>query len=531
MKLLDKLMSVKSKDGESAPATSPAPEPGNAVADLWFSLCDDPNQQDRLPELLAVCAKKGGPAASRAALGDLAAIAGSWLPQLYLGRSALEQKDFADASKWYGDVLESGEPSDFALLMISADMGRFGFAKEMPEMLAKFYEPDKHNVYIGLNLLQAYKESGRNEEGLRLLRKVKRKDTPEIHEYLEGFEADFSEKNGDSGDLPVKAAPDAAASGIEKDAAEEKSEPVPTPKKPAERTLSRPVMVNIPVWSYGLPALQDLLPLTIDKPRVGLYIYSDMTPVSSPALVPEGTAAPSDLAVSLPLYLGERLLFTTNYAPLALFPIDRESGPRMEGLEPDVQSLFSLCSREALDYLITGTVSLENGEYKIRSWIIDRSRQNARIVAKNMPVQAFGEPFLEMVGEILLPFGDRRPARAAAKSEFPYPAPQPDLIFAQLYAGSLHLLQYLVMQNECAPGILPDPKKALDSYACLAGTDPKNQIYMMMLLSGMRLDKKGGSDMYKYYRQLLYDVADRNKLSPAVKATMPEINALLVDPQ
>jgi hypothetical protein len=37
--------------------------------------------------------------------------------------------------------------------------------------------------------------------------------------------------------------------------------------------------------------------------------------------------------------------------------------------------------------------------------------------------------------------------------------------------------------------------------------------------------------MYKYYRQLLYDVADRNKLSPAVKATMPEINALLVDPQ
>ena len=81
MKLLDKLMSVKSKDGDTAPAASPAPEPGNGVADLWFSLCDDPNQQDRLPELLTLCAKKGGPAASRAALGELAGIKGSWLPQ------------------------------------------------------------------------------------------------------------------------------------------------------------------------------------------------------------------------------------------------------------------------------------------------------------------------------------------------------------------------------------------------------------------------------------------------------------------
>ena len=532
MKLLDKLMSVKSKDGDTAPAASPAPEPGNGVADLWFSLCDDPNQQDRLPELLTLCAKKGGPAASRAALGELAGIKGSWLPQLYLGRSALEQKDIAEASKWYGDVLGSGEPSEFALFMISADMGRFGYAIEMPDLLAKFYDPDKHNVYIGLNLLQAYKESGRKEEGRRLLRKVKRKDTPEIHDYLEGFEADFTETRGTPGDLPeenTSDAPDTPAASQDDRKAE--AMPESAPKKPAERTINRPVMVNVPVWSYGFPALQDLLPLTIDKPRVGLYIYSDMTPAKSAATVPEGTASPSDLAVSLPLYLGERLLFTTNYAPLALFPIDRETGPRMDGLEPDVQSLFSLCSREALDYLITGTISLENGEYKIRSWVIDRSRQNARIVAKNMSVQAFGEPFLDMVNEILLPFGDRRQARGAAKSDFLYAAAQPDLVFAQLYAGSLLLQQYLVQQNECVPGILPDPKKALDSYACLAGTDPKNQMYMMILLSGMRLDKKSGSDMYKYYRQLLYDVADRNRMSPAVKATMPEINVLLVDPE
>lgn len=529
MKLLDKLMSVKSNDGETAPAASPVPEHGNGIADLWFSLCDDPNQQDKLPELLAICAKKGGPAASRAALGELAAIQGSWLPQLYLGRSALEQKDFAEASKWYGGVLESGEPPEFALFMISADMGRLGYAGEMPDMIMRYYEPGKHDVYIGLNLLQALKENGRKEEGRRLLRKVKRRDTPEIHDYLEGFEEDFSQTGGDSAEQPQEPPAEVPASGNADEAPE--ATPEPAPKKPAERTLNRPVMVNIPAWSHGFPALQDLLPLTIDKPRVGLYIYSDMTPASSPAVVPEGTAAPSDLAVALPLYLGERLLFTTNYAPLALFPIDRESGPRMEGLEPDVQSLFSLCSREALDYLITGTISLENGEYKIRSWVIDRSRQNARIVAKNMPVQAFGEPFLDMINEILLPFSDRRPARSAVKSEFLYPVPQPDLIFAQLYAESLLLLQYLVQQNDCVPAILPDPKKSLDSYACLAGTDPKNQIYMMILLSGMRLDKKNGSDMYKYYRQLLYDVADRNKLSPAVKATLPEINTLLVDPQ
>ena len=238
MKLLDKLMSVKSKDGDTAPAASPAPEPGNGVADLWFSLCDDPNQQDRLPELLTLCAKKGGPAASRAALGELAGIKGSWLPQLYLGRTALELKDFSEASKWYGDVLASGEPPEFALFMISADMGRFGYAIEMPDLLAKFYDPDKHNVYIGLNLLQAYKESGRKEEGRRLLRKVKRKDTPEIHDYLEGFEADFTETRGTPGDLPeenTSDAPDTPAASQDDRKADAEQDRLGQPPGDAER--------------------------------------------------------------------------------------------------------------------------------------------------------------------------------------------------------------------------------------------------------------------------------------------------------
>src|SRR5665647_3549708 len=73
----------------------------DSAEDLWFLLCENPNLEDKMPLLISICKTKGGPAAVYAALEELSYIEDSWLPQVYLGRMALEQKDFVSACSWY----------------------------------------------------------------------------------------------------------------------------------------------------------------------------------------------------------------------------------------------------------------------------------------------------------------------------------------------------------------------------------------------------------------------------------------------
>jgi len=522
MKFIDRLKnSLKPTENASPAAVSAAPElRRDSTEDLWISLCDNPNLEDKIPLLVDICRTKGGPAAVYAALEELSYIDGSWLPQVYLGRMALEQNDFILACHWYQGILASQTPENYALYMISADLGRTGFAPQMPGLLAGVYDVDKHDIHIGLNLLQSYQEMHDPVSGIVLLEQIRAFDRPEIHGYLEGFADTFTRQTRENmqplldtaePDEPSKIPPESAVAVLD----------------PAH--LPRAIQVDVPIWGRDLDGIDNLLPVTAGKKRVGVFMYADTSAEGTPIPHQDDAVHPSDLAVSLPLFIGERLLFTTHYAPIALYPVSRENGPQTESLEPDVQSLFALCTKEALDFIITGTVFHDGNVYRVRSWILDKAKQNARIVAKDLPVGSFGEPFNNMISDIMLLFFNKRYVKPAGRSEFPYEVPSTELVPVQLQALSYLLSQYLVRKDICEASILPDDKKMLNAYACLAGTETKNQLYLMMLLSGMKSVRRTGSDMYQHYRQLLYENADKSRYSPCVKATMIELNALLQD--
>ena len=491
------------------------------VESLWFALSDNPNQEDKIPLLLSICKARGGPAAVYAALKELTDIEGSWLPQVYLGRTALEQKDYEEAAGWYRVVLDATEPPEYALFMISADLGRYGFAQKMPELLAGVYNPARHDIHIGLNLLQSYQDMHDPVSGIALLKQVRRYDRPDIHDYLEGFADTFLRQSMDGAPAAVTTEETDGVEVIHVPSADD-PESVPT-------NLPRAIQAAVPVWSRDLPGIYDILPGTETRRRVGVYMYADTSAHGDPIPNEEFAVHPTDLAVSLPLFIGERLLFTTHYAPIALYPISRENGPQSDSLEPDVQSLFALCTKEALDFVITGTVFRDGDIYRVRSWILDKAKQSARIVAKDLPVGSFGEPFNDMINDIMLLFFDKRYIKPAGRSEFPYEIPSPELIPAQLGALSYLLYQDLALHDICDSSIMPDATKVLDTCACLSGTDTKNQMYLMMLLAGMNNVRRSGSDIYKKYRHLLYDNADKIRYSPCVKATMMELNVLLQD--
>lgn len=526
MKILDKFKnSLKRPQTDDFSAAEETPEPRrNTMEDLWFSLCDDPNQEEVLPELLDACQAKGGPVAVRAALEELILEQGSWLPQLYFARILLEEKNIGQARDLYQSILARPESLDYELFTVSADLGKFGYAEEIPSLVADLYDVSSHNIYIGLNLLQAYRDTMQPDAGMALLTNVRRYDNPEIHAYLDDFAKAFAEmkKKSLSGETDgIAGAGDAA----EKFAKEQPAaESVPSVKLP------RALWVDVPLWRHEYPSVDDLLPKTDGKKRVGVYMYADTAADEPEQTPPEDDAVPPDLSVSLPVCIGERLLFTTHLAPIVLFPVNRQKGPYAAMFEPDISSLFGLCAQESLDYIVTGTIALDGDVYRTRTWILDKSKQSARIVAKDLPLAKFGDAFNELIEEVMILFYDKRYTRPLGRTElFTYTHPLPELVLPQLQGTRALLYQYLVRQNECDASILPDEKFVLDMFAYLCDVDNTNQMYFMALFSAMKNGKHSGSKLYLANRAALFRFADKNRYAPCVKVLMPELNELLAD--
>jgi len=529
MKILDWFNNSIKRPPSAAPEDhSPAYDPQQwSPEELWFSLCDDPNQTEALPYFLDTCRNKGGTAAVRAALEELTLLENSWLPQIYLARVFLEEKKYIQAQDLYLSVLERPASLEYALFTISADLGQYGFAHEMPGLIAPLYDVDRHNVHIGLNLLQAYRDTGNSMAGQALLQDIRRYDRDEIHEYLEDFEHAYAvmqmKKTSDKVKERIQGTETAVVSSQESMGAADKA-----------TKQSRPIWVDVPLWRHEYPAVNELLPTTNDRKRVGVYMYADTNAYSvsknEASDSPAEPAAPSDLSVSLPVFLGERLLFTTHYAPIVLIPVVRDKGPFSLRLEPDIQSLFALCAQESLDFIVTGTVAKDGDVYRIRTWILDKSKQSARIVAKDLPTEKYGEVFNEMIEEIMILFFDRRYAPAAGRTEtFTCTNPLPDLVQAQMQGMRALLFQHLVRGKECDPVILPDEKLVLDMLAYLCDGDPGNQMYFMSLFSAMKNNRYSGSKIYQEYRAALFQMAEKNRYAPCVKALVSELNELLRD--
>jgi len=134
VKILDKFKnSLKRPQTDDFSAAEETPEPRrNTMEDLWFSLCDDPNQEEVLPELLDACQAKGGPVAVRAALEELILEQGSWLPQLYFARILLEEKNIGQARDLYQSILARPESLDYELFTVSADLVNSDMQKKYP---------------------------------------------------------------------------------------------------------------------------------------------------------------------------------------------------------------------------------------------------------------------------------------------------------------------------------------------------------------------------------------------------------------
>jgi len=527
----------------SAAPNAPVQREPDSIESIWFSLIDNPNNEKNLKILIRYCETRKGPAAVDAALSELAMEEKAYLPQLILASRALERKAPAEALRQYEEILSGGETNDYFLLRMSAELGRHSLPGEVIRLTLPRYNPAKHNEYIGLNLLQACQDSGKIEEGRAIWTQLKSLNRPGIASALDTLGTVFGpgtpqsdkgsseETSTDSISRPTDSdLSRAALDGIKTDS---EARLIPdTPENPkisgnpspeVSKAGERPRIIEVPAWKLWVPALRDILPEPEHSTRVGLYLYSD-TSSSSTDASESGSRA---VAVGLPILLGEMLLFSAPVVPVVLFPLSFSKGPDSGVAEPDVEGLFALCARESLNFLIAGTVSFDGDHRTIRTWILDRAKNTARVLSQNATAADFGEAAVAHVDEIIEQFSDKNYAFEVKRRGFTYSNPSAPLIESQFDALMRLGLRALVDSGYCSADILCPQPEFLEKLAEMCRLKPFSQNYLMMLLGGMISDRENGGETFLLHRELLFDTAHKLQYTPCVTTARKALDKVL----
>lgn len=181
--LLTNLAKVYAEHGDTA----------RADATLWEAIQADPNQDNGLGWWLALQRERGGDQGYLDGLDKTCALPGSWLPQLWKARARLDAHDPAGAESLFRAAFaaDSIQPRmSTALVMASGALGQAGQLPLMIELVAPRYDIVRHHPHVGLNLLQAYVQTGDLRSARELLARMRPDPVATvIKDELDGFEA------------------------------------------------------------------------------------------------------------------------------------------------------------------------------------------------------------------------------------------------------------------------------------------------------------------------------------------------------
>ncbi|KWS95046.1 tetratricopeptide repeat protein [Pseudomonas syringae] len=318
-----------------------------AEATLWQAVEADPNQENGVMWWLSIQQERGGEAAYLAALHTVAALPGSWRAQLWMARHYLQQQNVEQACVLYEEVLAGGQFDRSALQMISGDLGNNGHIPLIVELVGPAYDEHKHDSTAGLNLLRAYQELGRVDEGEALLTRL----------YALGF-------------APIKSHLDQFAHAFE-DVRRQEDKGVPI--DPASVTINT-VALTKPVWHYGLRNADWLFAQKPEgAPEIGFFALSKIMEKAEPA----ESQREDDIGRytrAIPLYMAESVHYWNDYAANCYVQVAEGAGPVVSGVEVDGNTLFDIVP-PTTKYFVTGEVGC-SGEGDQAQWRISLSLWN-----------------------------------------------------------------------------------------------------------------------------------------------------------
>ncbi|QNU68134.1 hypothetical protein EHE19_006810 [Ruminiclostridium herbifermentans] len=459
---------------------------------VWESMCLDPNQEYTLQWWMLLDKEIGGKYNYIDLLKRATAIKGSWLPQLYLARYYLEQKDLESAKPLYEYVLNSALDELPVLFIISGDLGNNGYINEIIDIIAPLYDPEKHDIMAGINILHAYLQTGNHVEGQKLINKLMKIERADVRAFLSKLSNDF--------ELMKKGQP-------KKDNVSEKIE-------------YEIVITDKPVWYYGLKSPEWLLPNELEKGNIGFLTFVDLTNKTEKVteLQPEDDSG--RMTRSLPLLLQEIMFFNYNKETRFLLPIAKDIGPAVIKAEYDIKSLSDAARTNDLDLLVTGSITENGNEYEIKVILFESKNKSIQAFDMKLLKEGNNTEFINSLNNIIskiAEISDIQPVEADY-----YNVPNEDIVYNYLGALGQSLMQSLVDNKVVKFENLWGERNILNWYLNLALSAPENVVLKIILISGLAKSKSYGSEVYKEFQeQVVALISDEQSENSQIKRLVP----------
>ncbi len=460
---------------------------------VWESLCLEPNQEATL-QWWVILNMEAGQNNVADLLKKITAIKGSWLPQLYLARYYIEQKDLESAKPIYEYVLNTSVDELPVLYIISGDLGNNGYINEIIDIVAPLYDPEKHDIMAGMNILHAYIQTGKHVEGQKLIDKLMKSERPDVKAVLQKLASDFET--------------------LEKAQKNNGSKP--------EGVEYELVVTDKPIWFYGLKSPEWLLPKELKSENIGFLAFADLTDKTGNVTAIQRDDNSARLTRGLPLLLQEILLFKHSRETKFLIPVEKDKGPYERIAEYGTQSLYDAARTNDLDLLVTGSISGNEDEYDVKVVLFEKESQSTQTFEMKLSNSEDNSEFMATLNSIIMKITETKDIELT-EPEF-YDIPKKEIIFNYLSALGLSLTQSLVDNKVVKLESLWGETNILNSYLDLALSAPENPVAKIILISGLSKSKSYGSEVYKEFQeQTVKLLADEQSGNSPIRLLVPFI--------
>lgn len=159
---------------------------------LWKAINLNADLDNAVRWWAAIQEEKYGTEGYREGLEKISDMENGYYADLYLGQHYLEEENWGEALVYFRKAVNNASWNSDILISVSSELGMAGKAEIIVEWIEPIYELNKHDAAVGLNLLQAYLETGNKEKGIGLIYQLKELLRPDIIESLNHFEIEFN---------------------------------------------------------------------------------------------------------------------------------------------------------------------------------------------------------------------------------------------------------------------------------------------------------------------------------------------------
>lgn len=261
---------------------------------LWHALEIDPNQDNGLIWYQAIHRERGGEEAAQEAFRRVAALPGSWRPQLWLARAALQARNLDQAVALYQEALgRAGKPVPWDLLhQMSGDLGGAAHLPELLQLTGPYFMASIHGLMVGNNLIKAHVDLGQFDAARRILDQLYAQNRGDWKQHLSYWDTEIA-----------------------------KARLASSPVDQAAQMKMAMLTIEGPVWLKPTSPAAELFPARSgDAVAVAFLGSSAEIATNSKRSEHQMADTPGRMSRALPLFLAEQMAFNSNAHVQTLIP-------------------------------------------------------------------------------------------------------------------------------------------------------------------------------------------------------------------